>query len=415
MVWSCLGFAQLCRDCKLLDKSITPTDVDLIFTQSKPKAERKLTFPMFLAALNALATKKFKGADDSMARLEAAIVGACMALGEDDYVTGPHRWHGHPIGKGAALASLMAERGHEVAAVIVEPVQGAGGIFPATEGYLESVRRLCDQHGAYLVFDEVITGFGRLGNWFAAHHYGVTPDFVTFAKAITSGYQPLGGVFVGPAPRAALESDPDFFLRTGFTYSGHATACAAAIKNLEIMRREKVVEHVADEQGWVRGKLAELLADTEELVALIPTVAITPSLLGNGATELLHIFISAAGAQIRPGATGKPVPGYQACILDADGQPVAVRSSATTEDAEDASFAGLQDTFLWVLTPEDMAHKVRECWGSLYSVESMTDRYLEIFERVLKGAHGFVRPPADPPWLAIARAAHESIQMLTSS
>jgi adenosylmethionine-8-amino-7-oxononanoate aminotransferase len=141
-----------------------------------------------------------------------------------------------------ALASLMAQRGNEVAAVIVEPVQGAGGIHPATEGYLEGVRRLCDQHGAYLVFDEVITGFGRLGTWFASHRYGVRPDLVTFAKAVTSGYQPLGGVFVGPVPAAALERDPDFFLRHGFTYSGHATACAAALKNLEIMQREQLVE-----------------------------------------------------------------------------------------------------------------------------------------------------------------------------
>jgi adenosylmethionine-8-amino-7-oxononanoate aminotransferase len=141
-----------------------------------------------------------------------------------------------------ALASLMAERGREVAAVIVEPVQGAGGIHPAADGYLEGVRRLCDQHGAYLVFDEVITGFGRLGTWFASHRYGVRPDLVTFAKAVTSGYQPLGGVFVGPAPAAALERDPDFFLRHGFTYSGHATACAAALKNLEIMQRENLVE-----------------------------------------------------------------------------------------------------------------------------------------------------------------------------
>ena len=140
-----------------------------------------------------------------------------------------------------ALATLMAQRSNEIAAVIVEPVQGAGGIFPAEEGYLESVRRLCDQHGAYLVFDEVITGFGRLGSWFAAHHYGVTPDLVTFAKAVTSGYQPLGGVFVGPAPTAALEADPAFFLRHGFTYSGHATACAAALTNLQIMEREGLV------------------------------------------------------------------------------------------------------------------------------------------------------------------------------
>jgi len=137
-----------------------------------------------------------------------------------------------------AVATLMAQRGNEVAAIIAEPVQGAGGIFPAEDGYLEGLRKLCDQHGAYLVFDEVITGFGRLGTWFGAHHYGVTPDFVTFAKGVTSGYQPLGGVFVGPRPSAALEADPNFILRHGFTYSGHTTACAAALKNLEIMDRE---------------------------------------------------------------------------------------------------------------------------------------------------------------------------------
>src|SRR4249919_4011036 len=81
-----------------------------------------------------------------------------------------------------ALASLMASRGNEVAAVVTEPVQGAAGIYPPVDGYLPSLRRLCDQHGAYLVFDEVITGFGRLGSWFAAQHFDVRPDLVTFAK-----------------------------------------------------------------------------------------------------------------------------------------------------------------------------------------------------------------------------------------
>lgn len=148
-----------------------------------------------------------------------------------------------------ALATLMSQRGNEVAAVIAEPVQGAGGIHPATQEYLAGLRKLCDQHGAYLVFDEVITGFGRLGSWFAAHHFGVEPDLVTFAKAVTSGYQPLGGVFVGPTPLAALEADPNFFLRHGFTYSGHTTACAAALKNLEIIRREDLLSratHIGD-------------------------------------------------------------------------------------------------------------------------------------------------------------------------
>jgi len=140
-----------------------------------------------------------------------------------------------------ALATVMSQRGNTIAAVLVEPLQGAGGVFPPTEGYLESVRRLCDQHGAFLIYDEVISGFGRLGTWFAAHKYNVRPDLVTFAKAVTSGYQPLGGVFVGPAVRQPLEADPAFFLRTGFTYSGHPTACAAALTNIEILEREDML------------------------------------------------------------------------------------------------------------------------------------------------------------------------------
>jgi len=117
-------------------------------------------------------------------------------------------------------------------------VQGAGGVWPPPDGYLASLRRLCDQHGALLIFDEVITGFGRLGTWFGANHFGVTPDIITFAKAITSGYQPLGGVFVGRAVRDPLESDPTYVLKTGYTYSGHPTSCAAGLANLAIMERE---------------------------------------------------------------------------------------------------------------------------------------------------------------------------------
>ncbi len=135
-----------------------------------------------------------------------------------------------------AAATLFAERGDEIAAVIAEPVQGAGGVYPPPEGYLEGLRRLCDQHGAYLIFDEVITAFGRLGEWFGAIHFGVTPDLITFAKAVTSGYIPLGGVVVGPAVRAALESDSSYVLKHGHTYSGHPTACAAALANLAILR-----------------------------------------------------------------------------------------------------------------------------------------------------------------------------------
>jgi adenosylmethionine-8-amino-7-oxononanoate aminotransferase len=101
---------------------------------------------------------------------------------------------------------------------------------------------LCDQHDALLIFDEVITAFGRLGAWTGSSYYGVLPDMITFAKAVTSGYQPLGGVLVGAKVRDALEADPTFVLRHGFTYSGHPTACVAASTNLEIIRREGLLD-----------------------------------------------------------------------------------------------------------------------------------------------------------------------------
>jgi adenosylmethionine-8-amino-7-oxononanoate aminotransferase len=160
-----------------------------------------------------------------------------------------------------ALATLMSERGHQVAAVLTEPVQGAGGVFPPHDGYLAALRRLCDQHGAHLIFDEVISGFGRLGTWFGSHHFGVVPDMVTFAKAVTSGYQPLGGVLVGPAVRGPLEAEPSFFLRHGFTYSGHAAACAAALVNLDIIEREGLLERAVHVGARLEAGLRAVAAD----------------------------------------------------------------------------------------------------------------------------------------------------------
>ena len=143
-----------------------------------------------------------------------------------------------------AVARLLAERGEQVAAVIAEPVLGAGGVHPPDEGYLSEVRRLCDQSGAWLVLDEVICGFGRLGAMWGAQRYGVQPDVVTFAKAVTSGYVPLGGVLVGAQVRARLEADESFVLRHGHTYSGHPGACAAALANLAILEREQLMSRV---------------------------------------------------------------------------------------------------------------------------------------------------------------------------
>ncbi len=160
-----------------------------------------------------------------------------------------------------AVALFMADRGDEVAAVLVEPVQGAGGVHPPSDGYLEGLRRLCDQHGAFLIFDEVICAYGRLGAWFGATRYGVTPDLITFAKAITSGYIPLGGVIVGPAVRGPLESDPAYMLRHGHTYSGHPTACAAGLANLAIIEREELVDRAPAIGARLGGGFQSLAAD----------------------------------------------------------------------------------------------------------------------------------------------------------
>ena len=137
-----------------------------------------------------------------------------------------------------AVASIFAEQGDRIAAVLTEPLQGAGGVFPPVDGYLKGLRRLCDDSGALLIFDEVICGFGRTGEWFGAQTFGVTPDMITFAKGVTSGYLPLSGVVVSRSVCDELEEDPGFLLRTGYTYSGHQASCAAGVANLQVMTDE---------------------------------------------------------------------------------------------------------------------------------------------------------------------------------
>lgn len=160
-----------------------------------------------------------------------------------------------------ALSVLMSERSDELAAIIMEPIQGAAGVYPPPPGYIQEARRLCDQHGALLIFDEVITGFGRLGTWFAADHYGVTPDLTTFAKGVTSGYLPLGGVIVGQQVRDALEADSDFILRHGYTYSGHPTSCAAALANIDIIEREGLLSEAVRMGARLESGLRSIEAD----------------------------------------------------------------------------------------------------------------------------------------------------------
>lgn len=137
-----------------------------------------------------------------------------------------------------SAASLFAEKGDQIAGVICEPVQGAGGVYPPTDQYLRHLRELCTKSGSLLIFDEVISGFGRTGEWFASQTYSVEPDLITFAKGVTSGYQPLGGVIVSRQVCDALEADSDFVFRHGYTYSGHPAAAAAALANIDIIEHE---------------------------------------------------------------------------------------------------------------------------------------------------------------------------------
>jgi putrescine---pyruvate transaminase len=157
-----------------------------------------------------------------------------------------------------AVEGIMTSHPGTVAAVIAEPVIGAGGVHPASPGYLEGLRRLCDTHGAWLILDDVICGFGRLGTWWGAEFYGVRPDLVTFAKGVTSGYLPLGGVLVGAAVRAPIEADTDHVLRHGHTYSGHPVACAAALANLRVLREEGLLERSDVLGARLRAGLDEL-------------------------------------------------------------------------------------------------------------------------------------------------------------
>ncbi len=141
-----------------------------------------------------------------------------------------------------AVSHVFDEFGGEIAAVLTEPVQGAGGVFPPPVEYLDGIRRLCDQHGAYLIMDEVICGFGRTGFWFGSDRYGIRPDMITFAKAVSSGYIPLGGVAIGSSVREALEANEGFILKHGHTYSGHPVAAVVVLKAIEIQRAEDLVD-----------------------------------------------------------------------------------------------------------------------------------------------------------------------------
>src|SRR5579864_7794135 len=157
-----------------------------------------------------------------------------------------------------ALEQVIIDAGPgTVAAVVAEPVQGVGGVSVPPADYFPAVRHVCDRHGVLLIADEVITGFGRTGRWFAMQHWNVQADLMIFAKGITSGYLPLSGVMLSRQVHDTLKSVKGPF-QHGFTYSGHPTACAVALRNLKIIEDEHLVERVAEIGPYLQDRLQQL-------------------------------------------------------------------------------------------------------------------------------------------------------------
>jgi len=173
----------------------------------------------------------------------------------------PYRYSGEgSAGAGyvQALEQVVLDAGPQtVAAVVVEPVQGAGGVIVPPNDYFPLLRKLCDKYGLLLIADEVITGFGRTGRWFGMENWNVSADLMIFAKGVTSGYLPLSGVMLTHAIHDTLKSVKGPFAH-GFTYSGHPTACAVGLRNLQIIEEERLVERVAENGAHLQRRLQEL-------------------------------------------------------------------------------------------------------------------------------------------------------------
>jgi len=172
---------------------------------------------------------------------------------------------------------ILAIGPDRVAAFIAEPLQGAGGVIIPPDTYWPEIQRIVDKYGILLISDEVICAFGRLGHWFAYEKFGYKPDLVTFAKAVTSGYIPLGGVMVGNrVAQVLIEKGGEF--NHGYTYSGHPVACAVALANLEIMERDQLPQRVKGEMGaYLARRYAEL--NDHPLVAAAETCGFVAGLV----------------------------------------------------------------------------------------------------------------------------------------
>lgn len=192
------------------------------------------------------------------------------------------------------IATVGADR---VAAFFMEPVIGAGGVYPPPEGYVESVAAICREHGVIFVLDATICGFGRVGTWFAAERWGVRPDMIVFAKGVTSGYLPLGGVVVGERVATPFWDAPGNPFRHGQTYAGHATCCAAGLANIEIMEREGLVERGRTLEGPLHDALAPLadhpvVAEVRGGTGMMAAIELRPELLERRKTAVQEVYVS---------------------------------------------------------------------------------------------------------------------------
>ncbi|MDZ4739096.1 MAG: aspartate aminotransferase family protein [Alphaproteobacteria bacterium] len=188
-----------------------------------------------------------------------------------------------------ALEEMVALHGDTIAAVIVEPMAGSTGVLPPPKGYLQRLRQLCDKHGLLLIFDEVITMFGRMGTATAAERYNVTPDMITFAKGVTNGVIPMGGVIASKSIYDTFQQKNDWQVELfhGYTYSGHPVAAAAALATLDIYRDEGLFERGKQIEKWL-----------EEAVHGLKGAPFVADIRNSGAAAAIDI-------EPAPGAPGK--------------------------------------------------------------------------------------------------------------
>jgi adenosylmethionine-8-amino-7-oxononanoate aminotransferase len=204
----------------------------------------------------------------------------------------------------ATIDELGAER---VAAFFCEPVIGAGGVFPPPPGYLAATREACRETGVLFVADEVITGFGRCGDWFASRRWDLEPDVLTFAKGVTSGYLPMGGVIAAPRVAEPFWAEGAGMWRHGYTYSGHAAVAAAALANLDIMEREDLCGRALTLEAQLADTLAglpehDLVAEVRAGTGVLAAVQLEPGLVERDPTLPARVAQGAreAGVFVRP-------------------------------------------------------------------------------------------------------------------